>query len=90
MMSIVDEHLKYFDIEMDEVRRWWPLGRDRTIVVDPKHHFGAPTVEGVLAQTISDHVVAGDSPELVAELFNLSLEAVADAIEWAEHLQKAA
>ena len=26
----------------DEPARWWPMGKDRTVVIDPKRSFGAP------------------------------------------------
>jgi uncharacterized protein (DUF433 family) len=31
------------DVELDvEITRWWPLGKQRSVVVDPQRSFGAP------------------------------------------------
>lgn len=91
MLEIVREHLRFFEIELDEVRRWWPLGRQSAVVLDPKRMFGAPTLRGrVAVETVLDYLDAGESKEFVAEILGLPVEEVEDALKWRESLESAA
>ena len=61
------------------------------MVIDPKRHFGAPALDGAVpVDTVLDQLNAGDSPELVAEIFGLELEHVHDAMEWGNYVASAA
>lgn len=45
-----------FNPETSLVRRWWPLGRSKPVVVDPRINFGSPSIEGTRLLTT---IVAG-------------------------------
>lgn len=91
MLDVVREHLRFFDIELDQVRCWWPLGRESSVVIDPKRSFGAPTLHGKVAvDAVLDYLDAGDSKETVAELLGLSVKEVNDAVIWRERTVDAA
>ncbi len=49
---------------------WWPLGRDRNIIVDPKRDFGQPTVvrSGVPSQVLARSAKSNGSREIVGEV----------------------
>ncbi len=67
------------DFEKSELaRRYWPLGRDKRIVLDAERAFGAPidAPTGVPTRALFAAVRAGDSEEDVAEWFRVPLEAV--------------
>jgi len=62
--------------------RFWPLGKDHEIVVDPHHSFGQPVIKGTntTVETIYSMLNAGESPEFVASIYDLNLNAVEDVM----------
>lgn len=73
--------------------RWWPLGRKRSVVLDPVRNFGQPSTSAagvptrVLARTVRAN---GGSLELVAHWYEVSPDEVRDAVEFEATLAKAA
>jgi uncharacterized protein (DUF433 family) len=67
-----------FDAATSLARRFFPLGKDRHIVVDPRNAFGRPTVEGtnVTTEAIMALLRGGETLEDVADVMELSVEAV--------------
>ncbi|MBP7513330.1 MAG: DUF433 domain-containing protein [Flavobacteriales bacterium] len=68
----------------DLAERYYPMGPDKTVIIDPHHQFGQPTVEGtnILVSTINDLHQAGDSKRLIKNLYNLSDRQINDAIDY--------
>jgi uncharacterized protein (DUF433 family) len=64
--------------------KFFPLGTNKTIVVNPENQFGQPIIEGtnILAQTISCLYNGGESIESIQRLFDISKENVVDAIDF--------
>lgn len=64
--------------------RFWPLGKDHEIVVDPHHSFGQPVIKGTntTVETIYSMLNAGESPEFVASIYDLNLNAVEDVMSF--------
>jgi uncharacterized protein (DUF433 family) len=62
--------------------KFYPLGKNKHIVVDPHHQFGQPTVEetNVLAETIYNMHEAGETNEFLSRLYDISLKEVQAAI----------
>jgi uncharacterized protein (DUF433 family) len=60
--------------------RYWPLGKDRNIVVDPHHSFGQPVITGTntTAEAVMNMLKAGESPELIASVFEVNRKDVED------------
>lgn len=60
--------------------RYWPLGKDHNIVVDPRHSFGQPVISGTntTAEAIINMLKAGESPQLIASLYELSPKDIED------------
>lgn len=57
MPSIVKPYLDELDFDVNDVaNRWWPMGRTGGVVIDPRHSFGAPIVDGtgIRARTLID------------------------------------
>ncbi len=73
-----------YAIDLELAIRWWPLGRDIPIVVDPDFGFGLPVVatSGVRTEIIRERSLAGDLNEQIASDFNLGLEEVERAIQF--------
>jgi uncharacterized protein (DUF433 family) len=43
--QIIEPSFRDVDLEI-EITRWWPLGKQRSVVVDPQRSFGAPIGSG--------------------------------------------
>jgi uncharacterized protein (DUF433 family) len=69
--------------------RFWPLGREKAISVDPKRKFGQPVINGtnIYPETIFNLYKGGESEEYIAFLYEINIRQVQDAIEYcqAEH-----
>ena len=86
--AIVIPFLKELDLE-DGVVRWWPMGRERFVVVDPERQLGQPIVtsSGVPTRVLSNSVRAnGGSIESVARWFEIAPGEVRDAVEFEAQL----
>ncbi len=75
-------------IDFDEVtgfaRRYWPLGKEKAVLVDPDHRFGEPVIKGTNISTkmITRLVESGEPVHFVAEEYDISEQDVMDAIEF--------
>jgi uncharacterized protein (DUF433 family) len=73
--------------------QWWsPLGDDRTVVVHPSRAFGAPVVipGGIRTRVLYGAYRAEESHESVARWYNVTVEAVKDAVEFEVSIRQAA
>jgi uncharacterized protein (DUF433 family) len=70
------------------LERWWPCGREHRIAVDPKRNFGQPTIfqEGIPTLTLARSVRANGAVREVARWFEISAEAVREAVEFEQKL----
>ena len=62
--------------------KFYPLGINKSVVVDPEHQFGKPIIGGtnIVTETLYDYYLGGDSIEFIAKLYDISPENVKDAI----------
>jgi uncharacterized protein (DUF433 family) len=85
LFDFVLEHL-YDALEysaLDELVRWWPLGKDRRVLIDPKRSFGRPIVlEGVPTAILAGSYEAEGSVVAVARWFEVAEESVEDALQY--------
>lgn len=79
-----------FDEESGIPRRWWPLGKNYPIVLDPEVSFGAPTIAGTRIRT---EFVAGmaavDSMTATITAFELQPSQVEAAVTFERQLRAA-
>lgn len=95
VFAFASELFKDVDFDPDTclAERWWPLGRDRKIVVDRHRSFGAPIVEERSIRTdvlYATYKAEERDAELVAEWYRVPKEAVLAAVEFEEEWLKAA
>lgn len=86
---IIEPSLKDLDFDNDGIAsRWWPVGRAKSIVLDPAHAFGRPIIAdaGVTTRALADAVLAEGAVERVARLYEVSVAAVRDAIAFERRL----
>lgn len=86
------EGLEFAEISGAPVR-WWPLGLDRRVVIDPERSFGQPIVtpESVPTSILAKAVKAEEgSIDAVARWYMVQPKAVKDAVEFENRLATAA
>lgn len=76
----------------DQPQWWTPLGEDRKVVVHPARAFGAPVIlpGGIRTRVLYGSYCAEKSHEAVARWYNVTLDAVRDAVEFEESIRRAA
>jgi len=89
--QLVRPYLDQIDFGLDDVAtRWWPLGREGGVSIDPGFAFGAPVVEeaAIRASTLSDAYDAelgqhgGDAVNRVAWMYEITPRSVETALEF--------
>ena len=71
----------------DLASRFWPLGKEKSVVVDPHHQFGQPTIAGsnILTATVFNMYLAKEPVPFIASTFGLNDKSVADAIDFCKN-----
>ena len=74
--------------DRDMPARWWPMGRQTPVVIDPARSFGQPieSLGGVPTRTLADAVAAEGSVAKVARLFRLEPQSVRAALRFEQRL----
>lgn len=82
--DVLEPFLEDVDYENQLPRRWWPLGRNHKVVVDPDYGFGLPVVEGTGTRTeiIAEQYRAGDTIEDISYDFSVTPDQIRDALRW--------
>ena len=77
-------YFRKLDYDVEGVIRYWPMGREAGIVLDPNRSFGKPIdcKSGVPTLALYEMVRAGESKESVANWYEVPLHAVEVAIEY--------
>ncbi len=71
-----------FNTETNLARRYWPLGKDKSIIIDPHHSFGQPIVLGtnITTNAILNYLHAGESKIFISKIFEIKIKMVEDVI----------
>lgn len=80
---IVQDFLKELEFSGSDII-WYPLGKKRQIIVDPKRNFGQPSVarSGVPTRVLARSVKTNGSVAAVSHWFEVSAGEVRDAVEF--------
>lgn len=92
LKEIIESFCKKIEFSSSDIAdRFYPMGKDKHIIVDPHHQFGQPIIEdtNILAETIYDFYKAGESVSFLVKLYHLSEADVRDAISLFEPKQAA-
>jgi uncharacterized protein (DUF433 family) len=70
------------------LERWWPLGKDHHVVVDPRKNFGQPTMSraGVPTKVLAESFNANGSADEVARWYEIDARCVEEAVEYERSL----
>lgn len=88
-LDIVEPLLVQLDFSQGErLLRWWPMGHDRQVVLDPARSFGRPIIEreGVPTFFLASAAAASESLSTVCEWYDVPESAVTDAVEFERRL----
>jgi uncharacterized protein (DUF433 family) len=83
--SIIKQFCQKIDFGSDSnAMRYWPLGKEKNIVVDPHHQLGQPTVRNtnILAETLYSMYTSGEKIEFISSLYDVSEGDVRASIEF--------
>lgn len=84
--EVLDKYLEQIDFDQISMfaERWWPLGKEKHVVVDPKVAFGKPILVGtrVPIETIKCAIRAGETEKSICRWFDLGSKQVRDAISF--------
>ena len=72
-------------IEFDHshlAKRFYPLGREHDIIIDPRRQFGQPVIgnTNILTETVFNLYRGGESADFIARVYDLTTKQVQDAI----------
>lgn len=86
--GLVIETIHTFDYELEFVSKWYPKGKDKPIVVDPRISAGLPTIKNrrVTIETIRRRFKADYSIPFIASDLKLKKTEVEDALRWADEV----
>lgn len=79
----------YTNLEFDDeslASKFYPLGKDKSILVDPHRKFGHPVFKNsnLFPEVLFQHYKAGDSIDYLAAVFEINRDEIADAIQYCE------
>jgi uncharacterized protein (DUF433 family) len=82
--EVVAQYLEELDYEHDIAIRWWPEGRARNVLIDPRFEFGWPVVpsKNVRTELLAERWEAGERIAQIAADFDISEEEVEDALRY--------
>lgn len=86
--ALVAPFLRELEFSNNQVARWWPLGTQRRVVLDPNRQFGQPIIfkTGVPTEVLYLAVKNGTLKDEVAKWFEVEREDVEDAVEFETQL----
>lgn len=72
------------EFQNNYANKYYPLGKDHSIVINPYNQFGNPIIDGTNIQTytLSSLYRGGEKIEVISRLYNLTLQQVRDALEF--------
>ncbi len=81
--EIIQPFLEKIDFDENfHAERYYPLGKTHSVVIDPKHQFGQPTIPGtnLKADTIFKLYQGGENKKSICFLYDISTKQVSDAL----------
>lgn len=81
--------IKMFFIKLDFgqndlASRYWPMGKQKAVIVDPKRKFGRVVLDkrNIYPEVLYGHYKAGDSVKYLSAVYELEEDDISDAIEY--------
>ncbi len=86
---IIEPFLKNLEFGSRQIpQRWWPMGKEHRVALDPKRSFGQPIIleDGIPTQVLARSVQANQSVKEVARWFEINPQSVEAAVEFEQQL----
>ena len=86
--SMVVPTFRKLELEDRQAGRYWPLGPDRGVVLDPRRRFGKPidSGSGVPTFVLYQATQSGESRSAIAKWYDVPEQAITDAVDYEEWL----
>lgn len=84
-LEFIKQFFRKLDFDGSEIAsRFWPMGRNSSIVVDPERKFGHPIIDGrnIYPETICNLHKAGEPLDYIAYIYELTVKQVKDALQY--------
>lgn len=84
-LKFINLFFKNLDFDHNELAsRFWPLGKNKSILIDPSRKFGHPVINNhnIYPETIYNLYMAGDPIKYIAHVYPLSKKQIYDALEY--------
>lgn len=84
-LKFIKKFMHKLDFDRNNLaQRLYPLGKKNSVVVDPKHQFGQPTIFGtnLFPETINNLYKNKETKKFIAYSYDISIKQVSDAIEY--------
>ena len=84
-LNFINLFFKNLEFNSNEMAsRFWPIGKEKSIIVDPERKFGHPVVDGrnIYPETIFKNFKGGDSKKYLAYVYDLTEEQIDHALEY--------
>ncbi len=84
-LSIIKLFFVRLDFDKDDLAsRYWPMGKSKAVIVDPKRKFGRVVLykRNIYPEVLYSHYKAGDSIIYLSAIYELDKQDVNDAIEY--------
>jgi uncharacterized protein (DUF433 family) len=84
-LNFIKSFVEKLDFDRNHLaEKFYPLGKNHSVVVDPHHQFGQPVITdtNIFPETIYKLYSSKESKKFIASSFDLSLKQVNDAIEY--------
>ncbi|PQA56069.1 DUF433 domain-containing protein [Siphonobacter curvatus] len=81
--EVMEGFCRKIEFDADKLAsKFWPLGKDRSVVIDPQRQLGQPTVQGtnILAETLHRLHLGGEDTPTIAQLYGLTQTQVEEAL----------
>lgn len=91
VFRFVEAFFREIDWGDQEAVRWWPLGREHRIVIDPARAFGKPidAETGVPTLAVYEASLSGANRQRIADWYDIPVEAVVQSVRYEKELAQA-
>jgi len=82
-VEFIKEFANKIDFDANKIaERFWPAGKQSSIVVDPHHQFGQPVIEGtnINTEVIFSMIESGEPIDAIGILYDISEKDIKDVI----------
>lgn len=86
-LQFIEQFFKNLDFDSNSLAtRFWPMGKDNSILLDPSRKFGHPVIDdhNIYPETIYNHYKAGDPIHYIAHVYQITEHQVNNAIQFCQ------